>query len=257
MSTDLPRIADELYGLPAPRVHRCPGRSCRRVSPHGERELALSVQRLRKPSAAAWLGNMLVRTRGTDVERLIALGEDLRSSRTLDGDQIRATTKQKLDAVRRLLRHAQAIAEKENQPVSQAVLLDLEVTLDAAFSDPQSAAALRSGHLTGALHYSGLGLGSDRASRTPSTAKRPTEGDASAANRTTAKARKALDEATREAAQADAEADKAKQAVVVAEADLKRLRAALAVADRKAKKARQTASTAQRKAEALKRPAKP
>jgi hypothetical protein len=256
MSTmDLPTIQDELYGLPLSEFTDARDARSSEARRSGERELAASVKQLRKPSAAAWLGNMLVREREAEVERLIGLGETLRSSRTLDGDQIRAATKQKLDAVRKLLRHAQAIAEREKQSVSPAVLLDLEVTLDAAFFDQESAASLRSGHLIGPLHYSGLGFGSERASRTPSTAKQSTDGAASAATRATAKARKVLEQATRDAAHAAVEADKAEQAVVVAEADLKRLRAALAVADRKATKARQTESAARRKVEALKGPA--
>lgn len=188
---------------------------------------------------------MLVRHRDAEIERLIRLGETLRSSRSLDGDEIRRATKQRVDAVHELLRHARAIADREKQPLSQAALQDLEVTLDAAFSDPESAAALRSGHLTGALHYSGLGFGSDRAPR--SSAIRPSDEGPRAPTKATGKARKALEEATRAAGRADAEVDKAKQAVVTAEADLKRLRAALTVAERKAEKARQSASVAQRK----------
>jgi hypothetical protein len=209
------------------------------------------VKGLRKPSVAAWIANMLVRQRGTEIEGLIRIGEYLRSSRNLNGDQIRRTTKQKVDAVHELLQHGRSIADRVKQPVSRAALQELEVTLDAAFSDPVSAAALRSGRLTGSLHYSGLGFGSARA---PASSAAPSGARSQVPAKTTAKARKALEETMRAAARADAEADKAQQAVVTAEAELKRLRSALAVADRKAKKARDAASAAQRKADALKGP---
>jgi hypothetical protein len=249
-TSNLAGIEDELYGLPLQEFTAARDAAVSEARRQGDRSLTQSVKALRKPSVAAWLANMLVRERGAEIERLIGLGETLRSSRHLDGDQIRAATKQKLASVRKLLRHAEATAGGKDQPVSQAVLLELEVTLDAAFSDPVSAASLRTGQLTGTLHYSGLGFGSDRAPTSAPSRLPGSESQAPAS--TTTKARKELEEATRAAARADAEADMAKQALVRAEADLKRLRAASAVAGRKAKKARQVASAAQRKYDSLK-----
>ena len=125
----------------------------------GDRDLASSVKKLRKPSTGAWMANMLVRQQKAEIDRLIGLGEDLRSAQSLKGEAIRDASKQKVDSVGRLMRHAKAVADRTNQPVSQAVLQDLEGTLDAAFSDPESAAALRVGHLSTTLRYSGLGFG--------------------------------------------------------------------------------------------------
>jgi hypothetical protein len=245
---DLAAAEGELYGLPLQEFTAARDAFASEAKRAGELDLARAVKQLRKPSTAAWLGNMLVREHGSDIERLIVLGEKLRSSRNLDGDEIRRATKQKLDAVHKLLRHAEATAARKGQPVSQNVLQDLEVTLDAAFSDPESAASLCAGHLTQTLHYSGLGFGGDGGPRSTSTVDRSLNGTIASIG----KAQKALEHAAREAALADAEADKASQAVVTAEADLKRLRAAFAVADRKAKKARQAASAAQKKVDASK-----
>jgi hypothetical protein len=248
---DLASIEDELYGLPLREFTASRDAVASEARREGDRSLAQSVKALRKPSVAASLANMLVRERGAEIERLIGLGETLRSSRRLDGDQIRAATKQKLASVRKLLRHAQTIADRQDQPVSPAVLLELEGTLDAAFSDPESAASLRSGHLTGTLHYSGLGFGSDRATKLVTNRPKP---ETRAPATTTTKARKELEDATRAAGRSEAEADRAKQALVRAEADLKRLRAASAVTDRKAKKARLAAAAAQRKYDSLRDP---
>jgi hypothetical protein len=249
--SDLAKIEDELYGLPLREFTATRDARVADARNMGERELAQAAKSLRKPSVAAWLGNMLVRERGTEIDRLIGLGDKLRSIRNPSGDQIRVATKQKPESVQKLLRFARTIADRVDQPVSPAVLMELEATLDAAFSDPESAALLRSGHLTNALNYSGLGFGSERAP-TSRAAKRPGDGVGGAAPTAAAKNLKALDEATRAATRAEAEAHRAERAVVSAEADLKRLRAAFAVADRKAKKARRAASAAQRKVDAQK-----
>jgi hypothetical protein len=252
---NLPAIEDELYGLPLREFTAARDGRATEARKAGKSDVASAVKRLRKPSVAAWITNMLVRERGSEIERLISLGEELRSARGLKGEQIRRATMQRSDAVRTLLRHARAIADRANQPASRAVLDEVEVTLDAAFSDPESAASLRAGRLTTALHYSGLGFGSAPEPGAAAGATRRPVDDTRTAGRSTTTARKALEQATREARAADVEADSAKRAVVTAEADLKRLRAAFAVADRKAKKARQKVTAAQRKFDRLEGPA--
>jgi hypothetical protein len=244
---DLSAIEDELYGLPLQEFTAARDDRASEARKAGKRDVAAAVKRLRKPSVAAWMTNMLVSERRSEIEKLISLGEKLRSARGLKGEQIRRASTQRSDAVRTLLRHARAIAERANQPASPAVLEAVEVTLDAAFSDPESAATLRSGHLTTTLHYSGLGFGGAPAPGAPPGTKPRRVGDTRQTRRTTTTARKELEQATREAKEADVMADRAKRAVVTAEADLNRLRAAFAVADRKAKKARQKVAVAQRK----------
>lgn len=244
---DLAKIQDELYALPLTEFTGSRDARASEIRQAGDRDLASSVKRLRKPSVAAWLANMLVRNHGREIERLIGLGEDLRSARNLKGEAIREASKQKADSIRKLLRHAQAIADQTNQSVSQAALQEVEGTLDAAFSDADSAAELRAGHLSTTLRYSGLGFGGGSGPRSAAPGSPPGAGRTPPAGKSTAAARKALDVANREAARAESAADSARQAVVSAEAELKRLRAALTVADRQAKKARDRASAAQKK----------
>lgn len=244
---DLPAIEDELYGLPLQEFTSARDDRASEARKAGKSDVAAAVKRLRKPSVAAWMSNMLVRERRSEIEKLISLGEKLRSARGIKGEQIRSASTQRSDAVRTLLRHARAIAERANQPASPTVLEAVEVTLDAAFSDPESAATLRAGHLTTTLHYSGLGFDDIPATGAASGDTRRRVIDTRSTRRTTTTARKELEEATREAKEADVKADRAKRAVATAEADLNRLRAAFAVADRKAKKARQQVVVAQRK----------
>jgi hypothetical protein len=255
---DLASVVNELYGLPPRQFTEVRDARASEARAAGDRDLASSVKKLRKPSGGAWLANMLARQQKADIDRLIAHGEELRSSRNPSGEQIRNASKEKADAVRALLRQAARIASQAGEPVSQAAQLDLEATLDAAFADPDSAAALRGGCLTGALSYSGLGFGSgtrDAPSLVPARAR----GSKSPPPRkaVVAKARRGLQEATAEAERAGADLKTAKRAVVDAEADLKRLHATLAVSERRAARARQKMATAQKNLDAVSRPVTP
>lgn len=255
---ELASVVDELYGLrPQDFTTARDERSseARRV---GDKDLALSIRQLRKPTVGAWMANMLVRNQRADVERLIDLGEALRSNRKLDGDQIRQVSKEKNDAVTSLIRQGRSIAKRTGQPVSQAAELDLEGTLDASFADPVSAASLRAGCLTTALRYSGLGLGSEtkRIVGAPNTRSPERGNSAKSPLSPEQKARRALEEANRESKVAEAEVEKAKQAVTAAEADLKRTKASLMVATRRSARALEKSTAAQRKIDSLKRKAR-
>ena len=149
----------------------------------------------------------------------------------------------------RLLRQARSIAQRERQPVSEATELDVNATLDAAFSDPSSAQSLREGCLTTGLHYSGLGFGADANVRTSTARSR--ESDRAKRSPETAKAKQNLEHAQNEATLAASEVEKAQRAVKAAEADLNRLQAALSVATRRATRAHKTVSRAQEKLDLL------
>lgn len=255
---DLASVVDELYGLPPQDFTTSRDERSSEARSVGDKDLAGSIKQLRKPTVGAWMANMLVRSQRADVDRLIDLGEALRSNRKLDGDQIRQVSKEKNDAVTSLIRQGRSMAKRAGQPVSQAAELDLEATLDASFADPVSAAALLAGCLTSALHYSGLGLGSGmkriapapdpRSSRLGNSGKSPlTPGQ---------RARRALEDANRESKVAEAEVEKAMRAVTAAEADLKRTKASLAVATRRSARAREKSIAAKRKIDSLRRKAR-
>ena len=214
----------------------------------GCRELASSLMKLRKPTVAAWLANLLVHEHSRDVERLIELGVGLRAPKVnLEGEQIRRVSKEKGDAVAKLVRDARSKASRMGQPVSAAALQELEATLEAAFADPQAAESLRRGRLSSGLHYSGLGFAAH-----PQIASLPrTKGSTSArssrsgADQTAAKGD--LAQANREVEQADSEVAKARQAVAVAADELKRLKSVEALAVRRSREARDRASGAKKR----------
>jgi hypothetical protein len=241
---ELSTIADELYGMPLKEFTAARNARASDARKAGDRELAEALKQLRKPSTGAAVANLLVREQPQEIERLIELGSNLRGGRNLDGARIRQATSEKADTVRKLLRQAKSIAKSAGLPLSPSIEQELETTLDAAFSDPDSAQSLREGRLTTALHYSGLGFGSDELLQGQGArSQQPTR----ALGPETAKAKHDLEDARNEAKQAAKEVERAQRAVKTAEADLHRMQAALAVATRRAAKADAKVSSTQKK----------
>ena len=156
---DLERATEELYRVTPARFTSARDAMAAAARDVGQRELAASLKKLRKPSVGAWLANLLVSEQSSDVEHLVDLGAELRMpKRKVEGDQIRRVSKEKGDVVSKLVRDATSKASREGQSVSASAMLELEATLDAAFADPQAAEMLLQGHLSSGLHYSGLGF---------------------------------------------------------------------------------------------------
>src|SRR3984957_16831341 len=64
----------------------------------GLADVAASLKELRKPSAGAWLANLLVRERSDEIQTLLDLGDGLRKpGNKQGGEEIRKVSKQKAD----------------------------------------------------------------------------------------------------------------------------------------------------------------
>jgi hypothetical protein len=245
---DLESATRELYGLAPSQFTAARDAKASEARQAGRSELAFSLKKLRKPSVGAWLANLLVLEQPSDVERLIDLGVKLRAPKhKLQGEQIRRVSKEKTDAISKLVRDARSKAPRMGRPVSAAALQELEATLEAAFADPRAAEALRQGRLSSGLHYSGLGF-----SALGQTGLRSRTKDAASARRTPSKtdritAQRNSEEASRAAEQADAEVEKARQAVAEAVDALTRLKSAEALAVRRSREAHDRASAAKKK----------
>ncbi|WP_411720924.1 hypothetical protein [Mycetocola sp.] len=179
----------------------------------GDAELAKRIGRLPKPSAAAWLINLLAARRSTEVDDIIELGTLIRDAeKNMDAGDLRQLGKQRLQLIRALAQQGRALAAEADQKVSAAAMLDVEQTLHAAMTDPAAADAVRSGRLLRALSSSGIeAVDIDGAVAEPSVdivrAPRPTlqvvENRPSA--RRIEDAEKKAEEAKARAAEADAE----------------------------------------------------
>lgn len=137
-------IADELYGLPPEEFTRARDTAARAAT---DPVASKAIKALRKPTAAAHVVNMLVRTDPDGVDELVALGEQLRTAMTGGGADVRELTEQRRSLVTRLARH----------DVAPAVQAEVVATLEAATADPGIAEQVRSGRLVRPLSYAGFG----------------------------------------------------------------------------------------------------
>jgi hypothetical protein len=156
--SELLATADELYGLRPEAFTAARDERARTLRRDGSRARALAVKELRRPSAAAWLVNALVRHRRDEVEQFLQLGEALRSAQdSLDAEQLRELNRQRQTLLAAIGREARALARELDRPVSEQVADEVEETLRAALADPAAANAVRSGRLTASLRYAGFG----------------------------------------------------------------------------------------------------
>lgn len=145
---DLESVADELYALPPGEFVAARGRHVAAARTAGERDLAKEIAALRKPTLAAWAGNLLVRSAPEQVDTVRRLGEGLREAQDrLAGEQLRELTRQRNALVAELAREARRLAAEAGQPVGDAVQHEVETTLHAVLADPDAAREWATGHL--------------------------------------------------------------------------------------------------------------
>ena len=245
---DLESATQELYGLPPTQFTAARNARATEARKAGEPEVAASLKELRKPSAGAWLANLLVRERPKEIENLIELGNSLRApKKKLGGHEIRKVSKEKVGAASKLVRHAKSRALELGHPASISVVGELETTLDAAFADPQAAEVLRQGRLTSGLRYSGLGFTAQTQSGVSPGTKVSGSARSSRSEADQIAAKRNLDRANQEAEHADAHVEEARRVVKKAAAELSRLMSAEALAVGRSKEAHAQVSAAKKK----------
>lgn len=155
---DLLELVDPLYAIPATEftATRDALVAALRADP-ATRDLAARVKALRKPSTAAWVLNHLVRRESEQVTQILSVAEALRGAQqAMDGDELRALTKQRRQLTAAVTTRARALAAEVGHPVSGAVAEQVEATLTAALLDSGAADALRSGLLVQGLAAVGM-----------------------------------------------------------------------------------------------------
>jgi len=152
-------VLDELYTAPPERFVAARDEAVTAARRAGDRRTAEAIGKLRKPTVAAWLVNLLARRRPELVDELLALGDALRTAQhELRGEQMRELSGQRRAAIGGLLGQARQLARESGRAGREALPLDeVEATLTAALAEPEVAEAVRSGLLTRATGYAGFG----------------------------------------------------------------------------------------------------
>jgi len=158
MPGTLDEIADGLYATNPDDFVPARDDAVARAKEAGDRDLARAVARLRRPTKAAWLVNLLARHRAEQLDGLLALAGDLADAqRTLDGTTLRALSSQRNRLVAAMAREAGRLASQAGDSAGDAVLRDVGGILEAALADPGVAEEVRGGRLTRTVSYSGFG----------------------------------------------------------------------------------------------------
>jgi len=169
------RLAHDLYGRPRGEFTGARDALAREVRAAGDVDVATRLRSLRKPTAAAWLANMVVRAHPAELARLVEVGSDLRMAQArFDGGALRRLSEERRAAVEALSDDARRLAAVHGETASDATVRELEATLEAASLDAAAASELRAGRLTSALAYSGMGF--LEAAGVPPTTRAPTVG---------------------------------------------------------------------------------
>ncbi|HEX6969926.1 MAG TPA: hypothetical protein VF174_14100 [Micromonosporaceae bacterium] len=207
----------------------------------GDPALAREIAKLRKPTVAAWLVNLLALRRPDLVADLVDLAGQLRAAqRDLRGAQLRELTAQRRSAVAALVDEARVLA-REAAPASHAKLplAEVEQTLNAALADPGVAERVRSGRLIRTVRYAGFGetprprlrlVTGEAAGAAP--ARRPAKADGERARRAeqTARRRRELERELAEARRRERRAETDLERAVAAEHDADRVLAEIETA---------------------------
>lgn len=154
---DLVALADRLYAVPPGEFTALRDASAKEAGRSGK-QAAAAVRALRKPTVAAWALNLLVRREAEQIDQVLALGASLReAAQAMDGEELRALTRQRRQLTGALAASAKALAQEADTRLSPAVVDQVEGMLTAAMLDETAAEAVRSGLVLTAFTSTGVG----------------------------------------------------------------------------------------------------
>lgn len=229
---------DALYSAPPEEFISARDRTAKRLKDEGHPEEAKRVKSLRRPTVPAWVVNQLVRSHPSEIEELLAAGEELRRAqqRALSGkgaSGLRQASERRRKALQSATEAAEALLEAADRS-SGAHVESIRTTFEAASLDRDGATQVQEGRLAKELDApSGFG---DVAGLTlvpspeePGGKAAPKRADQDARRRARAKreaeeAKARVTELKREAQKAEREAERAEREAERARAEAVRLR---------------------------------
>jgi hypothetical protein len=151
---ELTAIADSLYAGSVEGFTDARNAAARET---GDKALAAQVKKLKKPSVAAWAVNLLVRRENDQIDSVLALAESLRAAaEALDGDELRALTRQRRQLTTALASSARSLAHESGVRLTGPVVEQVEGMLTAAMLDPVAAQVVRTGRVLTAFTSTGV-----------------------------------------------------------------------------------------------------
>ncbi|TDC81741.1 hypothetical protein E1193_13925 [Micromonospora sp. KC606] len=153
-------VVQRLYRTPPEKFVAARDAAVAEARRAGDTVTARRIARLKRPTVAAWLVNLLALERPELVADLTQLAEALRTAqRDLKGPKLRELSAQRRAVVAALLTEVRRIAARTPgaPPAARLPLAEVESTLNAALADTEVAEQVRTGQLLRAAHYAGFG----------------------------------------------------------------------------------------------------
>ncbi|MFC3504311.1 hypothetical protein ACFOOK_25550 [Micromonospora krabiensis] len=160
MAEPPPELVQQLYSTPPDRFVAARDAAVADARRAGDPATARQIARLRRPTVAAWLVNLLAIRRPELVADLVQLADAMRSAqRELRGPRLRELSGQRRAVVAALVAEARRLAAGEPGAPSagKLPLAEVEATLNAALSDTGVAEQVQAGRLLRAASYAGFG----------------------------------------------------------------------------------------------------
>lgn len=152
---ELLSIADRLYAEPQAGFTATRDALAKAAT---DKSVGRRIKALKKPSLAAWAVNLLVRREADQIDQVFALAESLRAAaQAMDGDQLRALTRQRRQLTTALAGTARALAREHEVKLTESVADQVEGVLNAAMLEPAAAQVVRSGMLLTAFTAAEMG----------------------------------------------------------------------------------------------------
>ncbi|WP_157368016.1 hypothetical protein [Alloactinosynnema sp. L-07] len=246
---------DDLYGLPQEDFIAARRDLARQARTGGDPEGAAAIEKLAKPTKAAWLVNRLVREHPDEIATLTDLGDDLRAAHTgAAGESLRELTQRRTTLIRELV----GLAGKS---LSESITREIEEMLTAAIADSGAGEVLRTGRVSSvrdlsiASAWPGLEIAAVPRPK-PAAKPAPVKVDAAKARREALAAAKAqVKAAEADRAAAEKTIEKTENAVAAAEKEVRDLNQALDAAEVAEMEARRALQVARRDAKDAERAA--
>lgn len=242
----------DLYGLPLERFTEERNELAKELRREGRREEAAKVSKLRKPSAAAWAVNQLVRTQRREVEALFEAGDALQKAQANllakrgDPGELRQVLDAERMAVDGLTEKARGLLSSDGHELPPARLAEVSETLHAAALDDGARAEVRDGCLVRELRHIGLGAVAPAKSRPPRKSKDGQPDQLRAARKAKLEAGRRAARATRDLRAAQERKDRAAAVLEDAVNELQAARERAEAAARELEEAEQAVRDAQR-----------
>jgi hypothetical protein len=151
---ELTAVADALYAGPPEDFTEDRNRAAKGI---GDKELAAQVKKLKKPSVAAWAVNLLVRRESEQIDDVLGLAGQLRAAaEALDGEELRALTRQRRQLTAALAASARSLARDAGVRLTGPVVEQVEGMLTAAMLDEVAAQVVRTGRVVTAFTSTGV-----------------------------------------------------------------------------------------------------